>query len=105
MTLDKEAIRERTAMLKKLRDERKDSIEHTRVLLKAQQEARRKICQAMRHGSETVPEIAEASGLPAHQVLWHITALKKYDQVVETGKCGEYYRYAMVQEVVNEHTS
>jgi predicted transcriptional regulator len=99
MTQDKEATRERTALLKKLRDERKDSIERTRALLKTQQETRRKICQAMRHGAETVPEVAEASGLPAHQVLWHITALRKYDLVVETGKCGEYYRYAMVQEV------
>jgi len=98
MTQDKEAARERTAMLKKLRDERKDVIEHTRALLKTQQETRRAICQAMRHGAETVPEIAEASGLPAHQVLWHITAMKKYDLVVETGKCMDYYRYAMAEE-------
>lgn len=104
MSQDKEATRERTAMLKKLREEHKDTIEHTRALLKTQQEARRVICQAMRHGAETVPEIAEACGLPAHQVLWHITAMKKYDLVVETGKCGEYYRYAMVQEVASEHT-
>jgi hypothetical protein len=52
----------------------------------------------MRHGAETVPEIAEASGLPAHQVLWHITAMKKYDLVVETGKCTDHYRYAMAEE-------
>jgi predicted transcriptional regulator len=100
MTLDKEAARARTALLKGLREEHKNTIETTRALLKAQQETRRAICQAMRHGAETVPEIAEASGLPADQVLWHITAMKKYDLVVETGKCGEYYRYAMVQEPV-----
>ena len=104
MSQDKEAARERTAMLKKLREEHKVTIERTRALLKTQQEARRVICQAMRQGVETVPEIAEASGLPAHQVLWHITALKKYDLVVETGKCEDYYRYAMVQEAASEHT-
>jgi predicted transcriptional regulator len=98
MIADKEAARERTALLKRLREEHKDTIESTRALLKAQQETRRAICSAMRGGAETIPEIAQASGLPAGQVLWHITAMKKYDLVAETGKCGEYYRYAMVQE-------
>jgi predicted transcriptional regulator len=98
MTLDKQAAHEHTALLKTLRETRKETIEATRALLKTQQETRRAICQAMRHGAETVPEIAEASGLPADRVLWHVTAMKKYDLVIETGKFGEYYRYAMVQE-------
>lgn len=98
MTLDKHAARERAALLKQLREEHKETIEITRALLKAQQETRRLICQAMRHGVETVPEIAEASGLPADQVLWHITAMRKYGLAVEAGKRGEYYRYAMAQE-------
>ena len=98
MTLDKQVARERTALLKRLREEHKDTIESTRALLKAQQEARRTISQAMRGGAETVPEIAEASGLPADRVLWHITAMRKYDLVIETGKSGDYYRYALVQE-------
>jgi predicted transcriptional regulator len=98
MTLNKEAACERTALLKGLREEHKDTIEATRALLKTQQETRRAIGQAMRGGAETIPEIAEASGLAAERVLWHITAMKKYDLVVETGKSGEYYRYALVQE-------
>lgn len=98
MTLDKQAARERGALLKRLRDEHKHTIETTRVLLKAQQETRRAIGQAMRGGAETVPDIAEASGLPADRVLWHITAMRKYELVKETGKSGEYYRYALVQE-------
>ncbi|MBN1310304.1 MAG: hypothetical protein JXB30_02715 [Anaerolineae bacterium] len=98
MTQDKEAARARTAMLKKLREEHKDTIEHTRVLLKKQQEIRRIISQAMKDGAGTVPEIAGASGLPAHEVLWHVTAMKKYDLVTETGRDGDYYRYALVEE-------
>ena len=98
MTLNKEAARERTALLKRLREAHKDTIETTRALLKAQQEARRAISQAMRGGAETIPDIAEASGLPAEQVLWHITAMRKYELVVEIGKSGEYYRYALVKE-------
>ena len=98
MTIDKQAARERTALLTRLREEHKDTIEATRALLKAQQEDRRAINLAVRGGAETVPEIAEASGLPADRVLWHITAMRKYDLVVETGKSGDYYRYALVQE-------
>ena len=45
-----------------------------------------------------MPDIAGASGLPAHEVLWHITAMKKYDLVIETGQDGDYYSYALAQE-------
>ncbi|MEJ2148574.1 MAG: hypothetical protein P8Z40_03750 [Chloroflexota bacterium] len=95
MTQDKQAARERTARLKKLREEHQESIERTRTHLKAQQEIRRAITAAMRGGATTVPEIADASDLPADQVLWHVTAMKKYDLVVETGRSGDYYCYAL----------
>jgi predicted transcriptional regulator len=98
MTLSKEEMRLRTARLKKLREEHVDTIERTRDRLKEQKAIRREICQAMRQGAATVPEIAIASGLPAPQVLWHVTAMKKYDLVVETGRCGEYYQYALAEE-------
>ena len=98
MTLDKQAARERTARLKRLREERKDTVERTRALLKTQQDTRRAIVEAMRQGAETVPAIAAASGQSADQVLWHLTAMKKYDLVAEIGKDGDYYRYALVQE-------
>ena len=41
--------------------------------------------------------MAALSGLPAGEVLWHITAMKKYGLVVETGMCGEYYLYQMLR--------
>jgi predicted transcriptional regulator len=84
--------------LKQLREQHKEHVERTQVLLKEQQAVRRKICQALRDTPKTVPEVAAAAGLPAHEVLWHITALKKYDRIEETGKCGEYYLYRMHQE-------
>jgi predicted transcriptional regulator len=97
MTLSKDELRQRTALLKELREEHKDTIERTRSRLK-EQKAIRAICQAMRQGAATVPEIADASGLSSPQVLWHVTAMKKYDLVVETGQCGEYYQYALAEE-------
>lgn len=97
--LTKEEALQRNEMLKKLREEHKETIERTRELLKEQKAARQKICSAMRSGSKTVVEIAAASELPAHEVLWHITAMKKYELVAEVGKCGDYYQYAMLKEV------
>jgi len=90
--------RKRGTLLKQLREQHKASVEHTQALLKAQQAIRRQMCQVLRDGPKTVPEVATATGLPAHQVLWHITAMKKYNLVEETGMCGEYYLYQMSPE-------
>ena len=85
-------------VLKALREEHKDTIERTRARLKEQQATRRPICEQLRTGPKTIPEIAEAIGLPSHKVLWHVTAMKKYDLVVEVGQSGEYYLYEMAEE-------
>jgi predicted transcriptional regulator len=98
---NKEDAKKRTAMLKRLREEREDTVERTQALLKEQNAIRKQIRQAMRDGPKTVPEVAEASGLPANAVLWHITAMKKYDLVIEVGQCGEYYQYVMAEEATS----
>lgn len=97
MTQTKEVAKQRTAMLKALRDQHQDTVERTRALLKTQKSVRRQICQQLRNGPKIVPEIAAETGFPSHDVLWHITAMKKYDLVVEVGQCGEYYQYAMAE--------
>lgn len=88
----------RGTTLKQLRELHKGSVEQTQTLLKEQQAVRRKICQALRDGPKTVPEVAAVTELAAHEVLWHITAMRKYDRVEEAGQCGEYYLYQMHQE-------
>jgi predicted transcriptional regulator len=98
MTLTKEEKQRRNAVLKQLREEYAGSIERTRERLKEQKAVRQQICRALRDGPRTVPEIAETSDLPAHEVLWHVTAMKKYDLIVEAGQCGEYYQYALSEE-------
>ena len=95
---DKEAARQRTEMLKRLRAEHAETVEHTQVLLKEQKQVQKLICQAIREQAKTVPEIAEQVGMPTHQVLWYLTAYKKYDLVVEDGMCGEYVLYREAQE-------
>ncbi len=94
----KEDAKKKAQVLKRLREDHKDSVTRTQALLKEQKAIRGQICHAMRDGPKTVPEVAESTGLAAEQVLWHITAMRKYDLVAETDMCGEYYTYQLVQE-------
>jgi predicted transcriptional regulator len=93
----KEDAKKRAIFLKKLREEHKDTVARTQALLKEQQATRRDICKHARVEPKTIPELAELSGIPAGEVLWHITAMKKYGLVAETGICGEYYLYQRVE--------
>jgi ferredoxin len=70
--------KKRGAVLKQLREQHKSSVERTQTLLKGQQATRRQISAVLRDNPKTVPEMAAETGLPAHEVLWHITAMKKY---------------------------
>jgi predicted transcriptional regulator len=97
---NKEAAKKRAILLKRLREEHKDTVTRTQALLRDQKAIRKQICQHMREEPKAVPEIAEITGIPADKVLWHVTAMKKYGLVVETGMCGEYYLYQMEQDKV-----
>jgi predicted transcriptional regulator len=98
MSKKREDAKQRAIFLKQLREEHKETVAQAQKKLKVQQALRRDICKWMREEPKTVPEVAEASGVPAHEVLWHITAMKKYGLVIETGMCGEYYLYQRVKD-------
>ena len=91
-------IRSRAQILKDLRAERKDTVQRTQALLKEHKRIHREICKMVRDTPKTVPEIAAAIAMPSHQVLWHLTALKKYDVIAEEGMCGEYVLYTNAEE-------
>jgi len=95
---EREEAKKKAEILKRVREDHKDSVARTQALLKEQKAIRSQIRHAMRDAPKTVPEVAEVTGLPAGQVLWHITAMRKYDLVAEAGMLGEYYTYQLVQE-------
>ena len=95
----KEKAKERAAMLKSLRETHHDTVVQTQALLKEQKAIRKQLCEVIRERARSIPEIAAATELPGDQVLWHITALKKYGLVVENGMCGEYYLYQMAEDM------
>jgi predicted transcriptional regulator len=94
----REDAKRKAEILKRLREKHKDSVTRTQALLKEQKAIRGQIRHAMQDGPKTVPEVAKSTGLATEQVLWHITAMKKYDLVAEAEMSGEYYTYQLVQE-------
>ncbi len=90
--------KERTALLKRLRGEHAETVKRTQALLKEQKRVQKLLCKHIRDKSKTVPEIAAEVDMPTHEVLWYLTAFKKYDIVVEDGMCDDYVLYKRVEE-------
>lgn len=63
-----------------------------------QNAVRRKIVSALGEGPKTVPELAEAVDVPAHEVLWHVMGLKKYGKAQEAEQDGEYFKYMLIDD-------
>lgn len=99
MTTNEEK-KKRTEMLVEMRKERRDSVQKAQELLKAQQSARKTLERALTGAPHSVPQLAQAVNMPAHDVLWHIAAMKKYGIVAEAGtdESGDYYLYRLVKE-------
>jgi predicted transcriptional regulator len=98
MTTDKQAAKKRAELLKQLRSDHHETVKRTQAQFKEHKKIHRDICQLLRQQAKTIPQISEAIGLATPQVLWHITALKKYDIVLEDGMCGDYVLYKRVEE-------
>ncbi len=58
------------------------------------------IKKALKNGPMTVPELAEATELDPAEVLWSLTAMRKYGFAVEDGVDGDYPRYALPEKEV-----
>ncbi len=58
----------------------------------------KQICEALKDGPRIVPEIAKATGLQPHEVLWYVMGMKKYGRIVEGQERDDYYEYALEEE-------
>ena len=101
MTKTTETSKKRNELLVELRKQNRDSVKAAQELLKTQQAARKALERALSSGPHTVPQLAEATGMPAHEVLWHVAAMKKYREVVEAGtdEDNEFYLYRLTKEI------
>jgi predicted transcriptional regulator len=96
----KEEARKRTQMLAELRKQHSEQVKRAQELLKEQQATRKKLQSSLQDGPRTVPQLAEETGIPAHQVLWYVATMKKYGMVEEVGLDDdeEYYLYSLSKE-------
>jgi len=60
-----------------------------------QRDALARIGKTLRAGPKTVPAIADETGLPRPEVLWYLMAMKRYGELVEAGRAGRYFLYAL----------
>ncbi|HDI59035.1 MAG TPA: winged helix-turn-helix domain-containing protein [Desulfobacteraceae bacterium] len=88
----------RKQALKDLRSERRQWVEAATAASRSQKKTIQAIRKALENAPATVPQIAEAVGMPTGTVLWFVAGMKKYGQVVEAGEKDSYFRYALAQE-------
>jgi hypothetical protein len=79
--------------MKRLRESRRDVIERVARRVKEQKKAVETIREQLKGTGQTVPELAEKTGMEPSRVLWLVATLKKYGEVLEGEKDGSYFRY------------
>jgi hypothetical protein len=81
--------------LKIFRERRGGLSDEKKAWSKDQRDTLKAIRSAMKAGPRTIPELAAATKLPGDRVLWYVLALKRYGQVAEAERLGDYYRYQL----------
>jgi len=82
--------------LQALREQRKRYIEHARKSIKENNKVLKSIREQIATEPRTVPQIAQALAMDTAEVLIFVSALKKFGEVMEGPKDGDYFRYGLV---------
>ncbi len=82
--------------LQALRAERKRYIECARQSIKQNNKVLKSIREQIAAEPRTVPQIAQALAMDTSEILIFVSALKKYGEVMEGPKDGDYFRYGLV---------
>ncbi len=93
---------ERKEAMKSLRKAREHSIKEASARLKEQTRIVKAIREQLRNQPATVPEMAEASGIPSSEILWYVATMKKFGEVLEAEQDGSYFKYRLAAEAENK---
>lgn len=88
--------------LKELCEQRKDRIKEIQLLVKEQNKIKQKIKEVLKDGPKTVPEISNSAGLPKDKTMYFVASLKKYGEILEGDKKGDYFVYMLTQEKLED---
>ncbi len=99
--IDKVAAHKRSAMMADLRKQHLESFKETQLHVKAQNKIRKTLKRSLKAGPHTIWQLAEETELPKSDVLWHVSAMRRYGLVVEAGmdEDEEYYMYSLAKGV------
>ncbi len=78
-----------------LRERRGGMSDELKEYFKEQQRILKALREALRGGPKTVPELAGQCGLEKPVTLWHVMAMRRYGEVVETAERNDYPLYAL----------
>lgn len=97
MSRNNEPVKNKKEAMKNLRKVRKKWITRASIKLKTQKKLLKAIKEQLEKKASTVPDISQVTKIPADTVLWYLATLKKYGEVIEGEKDGDYFQYALVE--------
>ncbi|MGE0085258.1 MAG: hypothetical protein AB7S75_12660 [Desulfococcaceae bacterium] len=95
MPEEKTAKQGKSDAMKALRRARKEKTDQVSARVREQKKSLKSIRAQLENAALTVPELAAATGMAADEVLWYISAMKKYGQIAEKEKDEGYFRYSL----------
>jgi hypothetical protein len=78
-----------------LRERRGGMSDELKEYYKVQQQTRKGLRAALREGPKSVPELAALLNLEKSTTLWHVVAMRRYGEVVETAERNGYPLYSL----------
>jgi biotin operon repressor len=84
--------------LNTLRQQRKAGVDLARTMIKEYNRQIAAIKSQLQSGPQTVPEMAAALEMDSAAVLVTIATLRKYGEVAEDAKDGDYFKYRLASQ-------
>ncbi len=78
-----------------LRERRGGTSEALKEYVKNQNRIKKLLCDALKKGPMTIPQLAAHCQLDPSVLLWHLMAMRRYGEVVEGQEQDGYYSYLL----------
>jgi predicted Rossmann fold nucleotide-binding protein DprA/Smf involved in DNA uptake len=84
--------------LKALRQERAQAVTRAQKAIKEQNQIIKAIKAQIKDEGRTIPDIAQVVRMSTSQVLLYVATLKKYGEIIEDAKDGDYFKYRLAEQ-------
>jgi hypothetical protein len=80
--------------LKQAKSKRGPVPQHILDAMKESNRIQKAILEALGSEVKSIPELAEATGIPTKDIFWHVNALRKYNKIHDVKKQGDFFTYS-----------